>query len=122
MWEIFKDIVRFIEGLIAKRKASFVAMVKCHHTINGKGKIQSQFTLVIKNVGKSCAKNIEITSADIYLIFNKHFKIVSTEMTIQSPITLVTSNPDNNFNIDISWNDGRKQRQNATLTANIEYE
>ncbi len=43
-------------------------------------------------------------------------------MTIQSPITLVTSNPDNNFNIDISWNDGRKQRQNATLTANIEYE
>lgn len=122
MWEVIKDFIKFIAQVIAKRKASFEAVVHCKYTMNSKGKRQSQFTLVIKNVGKRCAKNIEIDSDDIYLISIKHFKMVPAGMTIQSPITLVISNPDSNFNIDISWNDGRKQRQKVMLIANIEYE
>lgn len=60
--------------------------------MNSKGKQQSQFTLILQNVGKGDAKNIEISSDDIYLIFNKHFDIVSTGKAIQSPISLVNSN------------------------------
>ena len=93
MWEVIKDLIKFIAQLLAKRKATFEAVVRCKYTMNSKGKQQSQFTLILQNVGKGDAKNIEISSDDIYLIFNKHFDIVSTGKAIQSPISLVISNP-----------------------------
>ena len=90
--------------------------------MNSEGKQQSQFTLILQNVGKEYAKNIEISSDDIYLIFNKHFDIVSTGKAIQSPISLVISNPNDNFRINIEWNDSRKHRQKDTIIANVEYD
>ena len=90
--------------------------------MNSKGKQQSQFTLILQNVGKGDAKNIEISSDDIYLIFNKHFDIVSTGKAIQSHISLVISNPNDNFRINVDWNDSRKHRQKDTIIANVEYD
>ena len=122
MWEVIKDIIKFISQILAKRKASFEAIVRCKYTMNSKGKQQSQFTLLLQNVGKGRAKDIEISSDDIYLIFNKHFEFVSTGKTIQSPISLVTSNPTDNFRINVEWNDSRKHRQKDTIIANVEYD
>ena len=90
--------------------------------MNSKGKQQSQSTLILQNVGKGDAKNIEISSDDIYLIFNKHFDIVSTGKAIQSHISLVISNPNDNFRINVDWNDSRKHRQKDTIIANVEYD
>ena len=122
MWEVIKDLIKFIAQLLAKRKAIFEAVIRCKYTMNSKGKQQSQFTLILQNVGKGDAKNIEISSDDIYLIFNKHFDIVSTGKAIQSPISLVISNPNDNFRINIEWNDSRKHRQKDTIIANVEYD
>jgi hypothetical protein len=122
MWEVIKDLIKFIAQLLAKRKATFEAVVRCKYTMNSKGKQQSQFTLILQNVGKGDAKNIEISSDDIYLIFNKHFDIVSTGKVIQSPISLVISNPNDNFRINVDWNDSRKHRQKNTIIANVEYD
>ena len=104
------------------RKATFEAVVRCKYTMNSKGKQQSQFTLILQYVGKGDAKNIEISSDDIYLIFNKHFDIVSTGKAIQSHISLVISNPNDNFRINVDWNDSRKHRQKDTIIANVEYD
>lgn len=122
MWEVIKDIIKFIAKVLAKRKASFEAVVRCKYTMNSKGQRQSQYTLLLQNVGKGYAKDIEISSDDIYLIFNKHFETVSTGKVIQSPISLVISNPNDNFMIDVEWNDSRKHRQKDTIIANIEYD
>ena len=122
MWEVIKDLIKFIAQLLAKRKATFEAVVRCKYTMNSKGKQQSQFTLILQNVGKGDAKNIEINSDDIYLIFNKHFDIVSTGKVIRSPISLVISNPNDNFRINVDWNDSRKHRQKDTIIANVEYD
>ena len=55
-------------------------------------------------------------------IFNKHFDIVSTGKAIQSPISLVYSNQNDNFRINVDWNDSRKHRQKDTIIANVEYD
>ena len=122
MWEVIKDLIKFIAQLLAKRKAIFEAVIRCKYTMNSKGKQESQFTLLLQNVGKGDAKNIEISSDDIYLIFNKHFDIVSTGKAIQSPISLVYSNQNDNFRINVDWNDSRKHRQKDTIIANVEYD
>ena len=122
MWKIIKDIIKFIALVLAKRKASFEAVVRCKYTMNLKGKRQSQFTLLLQNVGKGRAKDIDISSDDIYFIFNKHFEFVSTGKTIQSPISLITSNPSDNFRINVEWNDSRRHRQKDTIIANVEYD
>ena len=122
MWEVIKDIIKFIAQVLAKRKVSFEAVVHCKYTMNSKGKRQSQFTLLLQNVGKGYAKNIEISSDDIYFISNKNFANVASGKVIQSPISLVISNPDNNFRINVEWNDSRKHRQKGTIIANVEYD
>ena len=74
MWEVIKDLIKFIAQLLAKRKATFEAVVRCKYTMNSKGKQQSQFTLILQNVGKGDAKNIDISSDDIFFcwIYTTH--------------------------------------------------
>lgn len=38
MWEVIKDFIKFIAQLLAKRKATFEAVVRCKYTMNSKGK------------------------------------------------------------------------------------
>ena len=121
MWEIIKDIIGFISSFIAKRKASFEATIKRQIAMNEKGRQHYIYTLVLTNVGKGRAKNIEISSDDIWHIHNAKFETVAAGMTIQSPITLVLSNPNSNFQITVQWNDGRKHKQKEIVIANIEY-
>ncbi|MDO4158889.1 MAG: hypothetical protein Q4D41_00345 [Prevotellaceae bacterium] len=121
MWEIIKDIISFIKSSIAKRKSSFEASIKRQIVINAKGQQRSQYTLVLMNIGKGRARDIEISSDDILYIHNAKFETVAAGMTVQSPITLVTSNPNSNFKIAVQWNDGRKRMQKETIIANIEY-
>ena len=52
MWEVIKDLIKFIAQLLAKRKATFEAVVRCKYTMNSKGKQQSQFTLILQKCGQ----------------------------------------------------------------------
>lgn len=121
MWEIIKDTIRFISSSIAKRKAFFEATIKRQIVMNAKGQQRSNYTLVLTNAGKGRAKDIEISSDDIWHIHLSKFETVAAGMTIQSPITLTISNPDSNFQIVIQWSDGRRHRQKEIVIANIEY-
>lgn len=73
--------------------------------------------MVIANCGFHDALNIEITSKDIWNIRQQKLQKLRVGEIVTIPVILITANSTTEFNVNIQWEDGRKEKQSRDFLA-----